>query len=90
MTMTPSLREALARLRVEDTVDGSCFVISLARGPNGDMAFTTSRAGSGSLAIQKAGDMSTHEIGVLVVAFSEGAPLVLARYGEVPIDELTS
>lgn len=84
----PPTRAAFARLFTDgSTREGACIIVPVLRDGAGSYLLGEKvEAASCTHAIQSAGEMSSREPGVLVVAYFEGAPLVLARYGDTPPD----
>jgi hypothetical protein len=85
---TPSARDAFARFFSDgEATAGTCIIVPVGRDEAGSYVLGKEiQADNCALAIQTAGDISTREPGVLVVAYSEGNSLVLARYGDTPPD----
>jgi hypothetical protein len=84
----PSVQSAFARLFSDGgSTDGTCTIVPVERDEAGSFVLGDEiKVANCARAIQAAGEMSTRALGVLVVAYSEGKPLVLARYGETPRD----
>lgn len=84
----PSVRTAFARLFSDGgATHGTCIIVPVERDGAGSFILGKEiKVANCARAIQAAGEMSTRALGVLVVAYSEGKPLVLARYGETPPD----
>lgn len=84
----PSTRAAFARLFSDGPArEGECSILPISRDGEGSFVLGERvKTESCSRAIQSAGEMSSREPGVLVVAYFEGAPLVIVRYGDTPFD----
>jgi hypothetical protein len=84
----PSTWAAFEQLFLDGSArEGACIIVPVLRDEAGSYLLGEKvKAPDCTRAIHSAGEMSSREPGVLVVAYFEGAPLVLARYGDTPPD----